>query len=694
MDNININGAKNSALPIIAGTLLFKKKYKLYNIPFISDINIQLNLLKQYNVDIKIEKDFILIDTTNMIIPSKIYYDSNTRGTYYFIGSTIYNDVDLEYILANGCDIDNNNRKIDIHLELISMFGKEYEYINDILKVYGLKNIKNFNYKFKIPSVGATINGLLIFSKTNNIITFENYAKDPYIFDVINFLVKNGINITFDENKIIIDGINNSINCSINNDIIFHTIIPDPIEAISYIIYSGINLEENTISCYTIGPIIIEDLGKCKNELEIIGIELINKNDNYYYIKKNKLKSFNITTGYFPEIYTDTQPFFCILGLHINEISFIKETVWNNRFKYINQLNKFGYNLKQNNNILEINNNCSLIEKIDTNIILTDLRAGMALYMFIYKEKNKYNIINKYYIERGYMNYEDKLTIPTNNIYCNYNTSILSNINIGGFTKYYYEAYTLKDFYKIIEFSKNMKYKIIGDGNNIYFSNYYNGIIIKNKYIEIYEDNDYINVSSGYLLMDLVKYCANINMDISNIAGIPGTIGGAVFGNAGAYGLEMKDIIDSCIVIRNNKLINLNNNELEFNYRTSIFKKNDYIIISIKIKKTISELDINHKINNILLIRNDKFVYSNNLGSIFKNPIINNNKIYAWELLDKLKLRNNIIYNLKFSETNPNIIINISNASTDDMNNLLNYIEETILKKFNIKIEKEIIYIN
>lgn len=694
MENIDIQGAKNSALPIIAGTLLAKTKYKLYNIPLISDIYIQLNLLKQYNVDIKLEKDYIFIDTTNMKIPDKIIYDTNTRGTYYFIGSTIYNDINLEFVLANGCDIDNNNRKIDIHLELIKMYGKKYEYKNEILKIYGKKNINNFNYKFKIPSIGATINGLFIFSNTDNKIILENYAKDPYIFDVINFLIKIGINITFDENKIIIDGKHNN-----NNEIISHTIIPDPIEAISYIIYSGINLIDNSISSYTIGPLIIEDLGKCKQVLENIGIELLYSHNNYYYIKKNKLNNFNITTGYFPEIYTDTQPFFCILGLHINESSIINELVWNNRFKYVNQLNKFGYNLKPNNNILEINN--SIINNSqDNNIILTDLRAGMALYMFFYNDLDKYNIINKHYIDRGYYNYEKKIQIANNknNIYCNYNTSILSNINIGGITKYYYEAYSINDFNKIMEFCKffNEKYKIIGGGNNIYFSNYYDGVIIKNKYIYINEDKDSIEVSSGYLLMDLVKYCSDINIDLSNLAGIPGTVGGALFGNAGAYGMEMKDIVINCIIIRDNNLIKMNNKELEFNYRTSVFKqkyKND-IILAIKMEKKEQVCNINDKINNILLIRNKKFIYNHNLGSIFKNPIINNNKIYAWELLDKLELRNRVIKNLKFSEINPNIIINISNASVDDMNDLLYFIEEIILKKFNIIIEKEIDYIN
>ena len=100
MKNVNIHGAKNSALPILAATLLKKNLYYIRNIPLVSDINVQIDILKQFNVKVwHINKKNLLIDTTCLIIPREIDYSKNTRGTYYFIGSTVMYDNDLEYSL-------------------------------------------------------------------------------------------------------------------------------------------------------------------------------------------------------------------------------------------------------------------------------------------------------------------------------------------------------------------------------------------------------------------------------------------------------------------------------------------------------------------------------------------------------------------------------------------------------------------
>jgi len=116
MDNIVINGSKNTALPIIAATLLDKKNYTLKNIPMIDDVITCLNILKQFNVNINITDDYIYINTNNMIMPDKIDYYSNTRGTYYFICSTIHYNTKINFMMGNGCNIDSSNRKIDYHL--------------------------------------------------------------------------------------------------------------------------------------------------------------------------------------------------------------------------------------------------------------------------------------------------------------------------------------------------------------------------------------------------------------------------------------------------------------------------------------------------------------------------------------------------------------------------------------------------
>jgi UDP-N-acetylglucosamine 1-carboxyvinyltransferase len=697
IQNINIHGAKNSALPIIAATLLFKKKYILENVPMIDDILTQINILKQFNVDIQFIDNNIIIDTRNIILPSQINYDTNTRGTYYFIGSTIHYDINLNYLLGNGCNIDTENRKINYHLDLIKLAGKEYIFNNNKLQIFGNFVENNCEYKFTNPSVGGTINGLLIFSKINCSCVLKNYAKDPYIFDMINFLKLNGVNIEYTDDFIKINGYNE------NNDNIKYKIISDPIEALSYIIFSGIYQKNNTISSYTIGPIDISHFGIAFQTLQNIGIELIqSKIESYYFIKKDKIKNFNIKTDYYPGIYTDIQPFFAILGLESNTQSIIQETIWFNRFNYAKEINKINEHFNIFNNML-ITNNITKDNQSLKQLNCSDLRGGMALLMYILKNNINCQLNNLEIIDRGYYDYKKNLDVILNEktiIYTDYSTKSLTNINIGGYTKYYIEVTTLHELQKIISFSEkiNKKYKLIGGGYNIYFNDYYDGIIIKNniKYIEInnFENNSLIKVSSGFILMDLVTFCLNNNLDISNLAGIPGTVGGSIYGNCGAYGLEIKDILVDCTILENNEITTYNLLDMSMNYRTSILKKtnSNKIILCATfniLKSNLTYDEINNKIYEILKTRNSKFnINEPTLGCIFKNPIINEKKYYAWEILNNL--RGHILKNLKFSEINPNILYNVNNASSEDFNDLLEYLINKINIENNINLEKEI----
>ena len=716
MKNININGAKNAGLPILAATLLQKNLYYIKNIPFITDINIQINILKQFNVKVScINKKNLFIDTTNLIIPKIIDYTKNTRGTYYFIGSTVIYDTDLEYILETGCKIDV--RGIDYHITLLELLGKKVTINENKLIVNGCCINSDITYTFPKPSIGATINAIFMYSQTKSIVTLKNYAKDPYIINTINLLKKMGICIDYNDDCIVINGNNNK---KIENKLIEHTIIEDPIEALTYIIYSGINIKEYTTTEYTIGPINIQNLGDAYSLLESIGIFLIeSRRKGLYHIKKTKLTSFNISTDYFPKIYTDIQPFLALLSLFIdNGITTIKEEIWNDRFKYIYEFNKFGYKIVQTGNTIiidhssrnETNKQKSKYYE-NTEFNCTDLRGGMALLLLMRKNNIKKDPNNKNYIDRGYYDYENNINIILDSgqqhyYTTNFNTNKLSNINIGGISKYYTEVFSQIDIIETIKYCKNnnISYKFIGDGNNIYFSEYYDGMIIKNMYNSIYYtiDEEFI-VYSGTSLIDFILYAAEKGYDLSNLAGIPGTIGGAIYGNAGAYGLEIKDIISSCLIITNNNntdIITMDVKDINFEYRTSIFKrenKENEIILSSKIKMKPSNIcmdEIKCRIKDKIMLRNKKFQMENTLGSVFKNITINNQKIYAWELIDELNVRGLTINNITINNEHPNIFINNGNASPSDLNTLIDYISHDIFINKNIILEKEIEFIN
>lgn len=420
--------------------------------------------------------------------------------------------------------------------------------------------------------------------------------------------------------------------------------------------------------------------------------------------------NFNISTGYFPQIYTDIQPFLCLLSLYINGKSEINENVWNNRISYIHEFNKFGYNIQiTNNKIIIDNTKFKMINNILKEFICTDLRGGMALYLLL-KLKNidisNINLINKIYIDRGYYNYDYNINLimKTKNIYHNYETSLLSNIKIGGISKYYAEIYNIEQIKNILLLCKklNIRYKIIGDGTNIYFDEYFDGIIIRNKLSNIYirknKNNYIINCTSGIKLQKLVDLALDNNIDITSLTGIPGTVGGAIYNNSGAYGLEIKDIIYDCIIIDEfNKIRKLNNNDMKLSYRDSIFKHKNYIILlcKFKISNNNNKDNLEKKYKEILDIRNSKFKLTNNLGSVFKNIILNNKKIYAWKILDDLGYRGKIIDEIKFSDNNPNIMVNISNNNicVTKFKNILNNIIQTTKNIYNINLETEIEFI-
>ena len=169
---------------------------------------------------------------------------------------------------------------------------------------------------------------------------------------------------------------------------------------------------------------------------------------------------------------------------------------------------------------------------------------------------------NKTYIDRGYADYENNINIILENVNVGcYQTNHLSNINIGGITKYYVQVYDDHQLLSCINYcnNNNIKYRVIGKGNNIYFVNYYPGMLINNQinYMQQLGTTDHFLVSAGTLLLDFIFFAAKFGVDLSNLAGIPGTIGGALYGNAGAYGTTISDIVEECTVLRNNQIIRL-----------------------------------------------------------------------------------------------------------------------------------------
>jgi len=318
----------------------------------------------------------------------------------------------------------------------------------------------------------------------------------------------------------------------------------------------------------------------------------------------------------------------------------------------------------------------------------TDLRGGMAVLLLVRWNRLKNTLAKTEYIDRGYQEYEtiiQTILQPETEYHADYPTIQLSNIAIGGRCKFYTEVQTKADLLSTIQYciQHTIPYKIIGSGNNIYFADYYDGMIIQNNWYEMRATDTSILVSSGTSLLDFVLYAVENGFDLSSLAGIPGTVGGAIYGNAGAYGLEIGDYLQECEIFDGQCIRVVTNMQME--YRSSYIKRtgsSDSIVSAIFTK--IPRGDSRAKSMKVIALRNSRLPSENTLGSVFRNI---SRTSYAWQTLDKLGIRGTTKYGITSCQTHPNIFINTGSASPSDFTRLL----DEIMEKTPLELEIEYI---
>ena len=242
---------------------------------------------------------------------------------------------------------------------------------------------------------------------------------------------------------------------------------------------------------------------------------------------------------------------------------------------------------------------------------------------------------------------------------------------------------------------KKYKYKIIGGGSNLIFDGDYDGILIKLEKFDKLEINDTeITVGTGYNLMKLALKLSRLGLTgIEFATGMPGTVGGAIINNSGAYKSDMGYIIESVLVLTPDfELKRMYNKELEYHYRTSFFKKNsDYICLEANIVLKKGNKD---EIINIIEDRKKRRIMSQPLeypsaGSVFRNPLDN----FAGKLIEDIGYKGKILGGAKVSEKHANFIINNGGATGKDIIKLITEIKEKVKEKYNIDLvlEQEIV---
>ncbi len=390
---IRISGAKNAAVALIPAAILSDDTATICNVPEITDIDALCNILDLLNVKVKRATESIVIDTKGMqnneiseALAKKL------RASYYFMGALLGKYKKAEMYFPGGCSI--GSRPIDLHLKGFEALGATVKQEKNKYIVEA-KELKGANIYLDIASVGATINIMLAATKAKGKTIIDNAAKEPEIVNVATFLNNMGAKISgAGTSTIKIIGQEHLHSC-------FHEVIPDRIEAGTYIILGS--LLGNPIK---IDNIIPEHLDALISKLKEMGSNIEVGQDYVVINSKDDYKPTIINTAVYPGFPTDLQQPFTVLLTQANGQSKVTETIWENRFMHVPYLNNLGADITIKGQTATIRGKTKLK---GGEVVATDLRAGAAMVLAALISQETTTITNAEHILRGYEGIVDKL---------------------------------------------------------------------------------------------------------------------------------------------------------------------------------------------------------------------------------------------------------------------------------------------
>ena len=391
---IRVSGAKNATVALIPAAILTDEEATICNVPEITDTDDLCDILENLKVNVKRASESIIINPTNMEnfeITEK--FSKKLRASYYFMGALLGKYGKAVMYFPGGCSI--GSRPIDLHLKGFEALGATVTIDKNKYTVEA-KELKGANIYLDIASVGATINIMLAAVKAKGRTVIDNAAKEPEIVNVATFLNNMGAKITgAGTSTIKIDGVSHLHKC-------FHEVIPDRIEAGTYIIIGAL-----CGAPLKIDNVIPEHVDALISKLEEIGVDvevgadyvIINSGDNY--------KSTTVKTAVYPGFPTDLQQPFSVLLTQCNGKSKVIETIFENRFMHIPYLRELGADITVKNQTATIIGTTKLT---GSSVVATDLRAGAAMVAAALLAEGTTRITNVEHILRGYEQIVEKLT--------------------------------------------------------------------------------------------------------------------------------------------------------------------------------------------------------------------------------------------------------------------------------------------
>ena len=391
---VEISGAKNAVVAIIPATILAKDRCVIENVPNISDVAILFRILRDLGAKVNyLTKNSVEIDTSYISEPVVPYESSrHLRASYYFLGAFLGRFSEAHVSPPGGCNF--GVRPIDQHIKGFEALGAE------VTTDYGFihatsKELYGSHIYLDVVSVGATINIMLAAVKAKGLTILENAAKEPHIVDLANFLNSMGADIRGAGTDVIkIHGVDVLRGTT-------YSIIPDQIEAGTYM----------TMAAAAGGDVLIKNvipkhLESITDKLLQAGVEVLEYDDSIRIRRNGPLKKVNVKTMPHPGFPTDMQPQMTTLLSIAEGTSIVTEGVWDNRFKYVDELRRMGAKI-------QVDGKVAVVEGIPqlkgAPVKATDLRAGAALLQAALCAQGTSQLEDIHYIERGYEDIIPKL---------------------------------------------------------------------------------------------------------------------------------------------------------------------------------------------------------------------------------------------------------------------------------------------
>ena len=392
---VEIGGAKNAALAILSAAVMTDETVTIENVPNVRDTNVLLNAIEE--IGARVER----LDAHTVRINGSFIRDFNVdnefirkiRASYYLIGALLGKYKRAEVALPGGCNI--GGRPIDLHMKGFRALGAEVDIKYGLVRAYAEKLTGTHIYLDKV-SVGATINIMMAASMAEGKTIIENAAKEPHVVDVANFLNSMGANIRGAGTDVIrIVGVEKLHATE-------YSIIPDQIEAGTFMLAAAATKGDVTVK-----NVIPKHLEAISAKLLEIGCEVEEFDDAVRVVASKPLRHTQVTTLPYPGFPTDMQPQMTVVLGVAQGTSTVTESIFENRFKYVDELTRMGASIKVESNIAIIS---GVDQYTGARVNAPDLRAGAALVIAGLGAEGITVVDDIYYIERGYEALEDKLT--------------------------------------------------------------------------------------------------------------------------------------------------------------------------------------------------------------------------------------------------------------------------------------------